>query len=167
MDDLVKSSCQYCCRDEFESTVGDSDSVDLANCESEKVVRAWLVDPSFQCNLSWAFRKLQAAKLIIDRYGFQFDGKGVQRGKLPFEEQPMLSDKLKVLVNDIGIAMRKLGYALYGGKVYKKCNKAKYTYSYKCEVDAYDNGLAANELFKARLLNDMKRVIEILVNPFF
>ena len=91
---------------------------------------------------------------------------GVQRGKEPFEEQAMLSDKLTVLVNDIGIAIKKLGYALYGGKVYKKCDKAKYTYSYKCEVEAYVNGLAANELFKARLLKDMKRVIENLANPF-
>ena len=90
----------------------------------------------------------------------QFDGMGVQRGKELFEEQPMLSDKLTVLVNDIGIAMKKLGYTLYGGKVYKKCDKAKYTYSYKCEVEAYVNGLAANELFKARLLKD------ILANPF-
>ena len=162
----MKSSYQYCYRDEFESFAGDSDSVDLAECESEKVVRVWLVDPSFQSNLSWAVRKLQDAKLIIDRCGFQFDGMGVQRGKEPFEEQAMLSDKLTVLVNDIGIAMKKLGYAFYGGKVYKKCDRAKYRYSYKCEVEAYVNGLAANELFKARLLKDMKRVIEILANPF-
>ena len=50
--------------------------------------------------------------------------------------------------------------------MYKKCDKAKYTYSYKCEVETYVNGLAANELFKARLLKYMKRVIEILANPF-
>ena len=86
--------------------MGDSDSVDLAKCESEKVVRVWLVDPSFQSNLSWAVRKLQDAKLIIDRYGFQFDGMGTQRGKEPFEKQAMLSDKLTVLVNDIGIAIK-------------------------------------------------------------
>ena len=78
----------------------------------------------------------------------------------------MLSDKLTVLLNDTGITMKKLGYALYGGKVYKKCNKAKYTYSYKCEVEAYVNGLAAIGVFKARLLKDMKKVIEILVNLF-
>ena len=71
-----------------------------------------------------------------------------------------------MFVNDIGTAMKKLGYALYGGKVYKKCDKSKYTHSYKCEVEAYVNGLAANELSKARLLKDMKRVIEILANPF-
>ena len=101
--------------------------------------RVWLFDPSFQSNLSWALQKLQDAKLIVDRYGFRLDGVGVQTGKEPYEEQAMLSDKLTVLVNDIGIAMKKLGYALYGGKVYKKCDKAKYTYSYKCEVEAYAN----------------------------
>ena len=162
----MKSSYQYYYRDEFESFVGDSDSLDLAECESEKVVRVWLVDPSFQSNLSWALRKLQDAKLITDRYDYQLDGKGVQSEKEPFEDQVMLSDKLTVLVNDIGIAMKKLGYALYGGKVYKKCKKAKYTYLYKCEVEAYVNELAANKLFKAPLLKDMKRVIEILANPF-
>ena len=112
------------------------------------------------------FTKTARCKVYHHRYGFQFDGMAVQRGKEPFEQQAMLSDKLTVLVNDIGIAMKKLGYALYGGKVYKKCDKAKYTYAYKCEVEAYVNGLAANELFKARLLKDMKRVIEILANPF-
>ena len=157
----MKSSYQYCYRNEFESFVGDLDSVDLAECEWEKGVRVWLVDPSFQSNLSRALQKLQDAKLIIDRYGF-FDGMGVEREKEPFGDQAMLSDKLTVLLNDTVITMKKLGYALYGGKVYKKCIKAKYTYSYKCEV----NGFAAIEVFKARLLKDMKRVIEILVNLF-
>ena len=125
MDDLVKSSYQYCYRDEFESFVGDSDSVDLAECESEKVVRVWLVDPSFQSNLSWALRKLQDVKLIIDRYGLQLDGMGVQRGKEPFEDQAMLSDKLTVLVNDKGIVMEKLGYALYGGQGVQEMQQGK------------------------------------------
>ena len=44
--------------------------------------------------------------------------------------------------------------------------QGKIHHSYKCEVEAYVHGLAANELFKARLLKDMKRVIEILANPF-
>ena len=162
----MNSSYQYCYRNEFESFVGDSDSVDRAECRSEKVVRVWLVDPSFQSNLSWALQKLQDAKLIIDRYCFQLDGVCVQRGKEPFEEQVMLSDKLTVLVNDIGIAMKKLGYALTVARCTRNATRQKYTYSYKCEAEAYVNGLAANELFKARLLKDMKRVIEILANPF-
>jgi len=165
MEDLVNSSYQYCFRDELESFVGDAGSVDLDECGTENVVRVWLVDPSFHSSLSWALRKLQDAKLVIDQFGFQLDGTGIHRGNETVEEQARLSDKLTVLVNDIGIAMKRLGYALYGGKVYKKCDKAKYTYSYKCEVEAFVNSLAANELFKARLLKDMKKVIVILANP--
>ena len=84
-------------------------------------------------------------------------------------EQARLSDKLTVLINDIGIAMKKLGYPLYSGKVYKKCRvreRARYSYWYKCEMEAFINTLAANETFKDRLLKDMRKVIEILSNPY-
>ena len=165
MEELVNSSYQHCFLDEFESFLGDAGSVDLDECGTENVVRVWLVDPSFHSSLSRALRKLHDAKLVIDQFGFQLDGTGIQRGNETVEEQARLSDNLTVLVNDIGIAMKRLGYALYGGKVYKKCDKAKYTYSYKCEVDAFVNSLAANELFKARLLKDIKKVIDILSNP--
>ena len=165
MEELVSSSYQYCFRDEFESFVGDADSVDLDECGTENVVRVCLVNPSFYSSLSWALKKLQDAKLVIDQFGFQLDGSAVPRESEIVDEQARLSDKLTVLVNDIGITMKRLGYALYGGKVYKKCDKAKYTYSYKCEVEAFVNSLAANESFKARLLKDMKKVIDILANP--
>lgn len=161
----MNSSYQYCFRDEFESFVGDADSVDLDECGTENVVRICLVDPSFHSSLLWAMRKLQDVNLVIDQFGFQLDGSAVPRENEIVYDQARLSDKLTVLVNDIGIAMKRLGYALYGGKVYKKCDKAKYTYSYKCEVEAFVNSLAANESFKARLLKDMKKVIDILANP--
>ena len=73
------------------------------------------------------------------------------------DEEARLSDKLTVLVNDIGIAMKEMEYALSRGKIYKKCPIAMYTNTYKCEVRAFINCLAANELFKARLLRDMKK----------
>ena len=104
-------------------------------------------------------------KLVIYQFGFQLDGSAVQREHEIVDEQGRLSDKLTVLVDDIGIAMKRLGYALYGGKVYKKCDKAKYTYSYTCEVEAFVNSFAANKSFKARLLKDTKKVIDILANP--
>ena len=115
---------------------------------------------SFVC-----FEEIARCKIGHRPVRFQLDVTGIQRESETIEEQARLSDKLTVLVNDIGIAMKRLGYALYGGKMYKKCDKAKYTYSFKCEVEAFVNSLAANELFKARLLKDMKNVIEILANP--
>ena len=72
---------------------------------------------------------------------------------------------MTVLINDIGIAVKKLEYALLRGKIYKKKSEAKYTYAYKCEVSAFVNCLAANEYFKGRLLKNMRRVIDILVDP--
>ena len=122
MEELVNSSYQHCFLDEFESFLGDADSVVLDECGNENVVRVWLVDPSFHSSLSWALRKLQDAKLVIDQFGFQLDGTGIQRGNETVEEQARLSDNLTVLVNDIGIAMKRLGYALYSGK----CSNMKY-----------------------------------------
>ena len=165
MEEPVSSPYQYCFRGEFESFVGEADSVDLDECSTENVVRICLVDPTFCSSVSWALRKLQDVKLVIDQFGFQLNGSAVPRENEIVDEQARLSDKLTVLVNGIGIAMKRLGYGLYGGKVYKKCDKANCIYSYKCEVEASVNTLAANESFKARLLKDMKKVIDILSNP--
>lgn len=71
-----------------------------------------------------------------------------------------------MFVNDIGIVMKRLGYVLYGGKVYKKCDKVKYIYFYKCEVEVFVNSLVVNEFFKVWFLKDMKKVIDILVNLY-
>ena len=54
-------------------------------------------------------------------------------------QSKMLADKLTVLVNDIAIAMNRLRYASYRGKVYKKDSRSKYTYSYRCEARAFAN----------------------------
>ena len=70
-----------------------------------------------------------------------------------------------MLVNDIGLAMKKMEYALFRGKMYKKVPSAKYTFAYKCEVRVFINSLAANEFFKARLLKDMRKIIDILSDP--
>ena len=51
--------------------------------------------------------------------------------------------------------MKKLRYAFCGGKVYKKCERAKCSYQYKCEMEVFINSLAANETFKDRLLKDI------------
>ena len=42
---------------------------------------------------------------------------------------------------------------------------AKFTYAYKCEVKAFINFLAADESFKSRLLQHMRKVIDVLADP--
>ncbi|XP_074625640.1 uncharacterized protein LOC141883884, partial [Acropora palmata] len=165
MAELVESSYRHCFEHEFEKFLGEAQSQDLEECGAENVVRVCLVDHSFQSSLSLAVEKLQEARLVIDQFGFRGHDSSSQVARETGIEQARLSDKLTVLINDIGIAMKKLGYALYGGKVYKKCERAKYSYWYKCEMEAFINSLAANETFKDRLLKDMRKVSEILSNP--
>ena len=96
---------------------------------------------------------------MIDHFGFSIEYSA------PENEKTRLSDKLTVLINDIGIAMKRMEYALFHGKIYKKCPMAKFTYAYKCEVKAFINCLAANESFKSRLLQNMTKVIDVLADP--
>ena len=112
MVELVNSSYKYCFQDEFESVLGEVDSIDVDECGTENVVRICLIDHSFHSSLSLALDKTHA-KLLIKHFGFQVDGSNIQIGNETVVEQARLSDKLTVLVNDNGIAMKKLGYALY------------------------------------------------------
>ena len=45
------------------------------------------------------------------------------------DEETRLSDKLTVLVNDRRLAMRKMEYALFHGKMHKKVPSSKYTFT--------------------------------------
>jgi len=83
----------------------------------------------------------------------------------PENDETRLSDKLTVLINDIGIAMKSMEYTLFCGKIYKNCPIAKFMYAYKYEVKAFINCLAANESFKSRLLQNMRKVIDVLADP--
>ena len=145
--------------------MGEANSQDIEECGAENVVRICLVDHTFQSNLSLAMGKLHYTKFVIDQFGFQGDQSASQVSRETDIEQARLSDKLTVLINDIGIAMKKFGYFLYGEQVYKKCERARYSYWHKCEMEAFINTLVANETFKDRLLKDMRNVIEILSNP--
>ncbi|XP_044165370.1 uncharacterized protein LOC114957052 [Acropora millepora] len=165
MAELVESSHRHCFEHEFEKFLGEAQSQDLEECGAENVARVCLGDHSFQSSLSLTVEKLQEARLVIDQFGFGGHDSTSQVAIETGIEQARISDKLTVPINDIGIAMKKLGYALYGGKVYKKCERAKYSYWYKCEMEAFINSLASNETFKDRLLKDMRKVSEILSNP--
>jgi hypothetical protein len=81
-------------------------------------------------------------------------------------QERRLSDKLTVLINDVDITMKNLGYATYRGNIYKKIEESHYTFAFKCEPRAFVNTLATNETFKARLLKDMRKVIDILSDPY-
>ena len=45
------------------------------------------------------------------------------------DEETRVSDKLTVLVNDRRLAMKKMEYALFHGKMHKKVPSSKYTFT--------------------------------------
>ena len=148
-----------------EGFLSDSESMDVEECGTENVVNVRVTQASFKSIASEARDKMMGAKLVIDCYGLDGNSQESQEERTTNSMKWRLGDKLTVLINDISIAMRRLEYALYRGTVYKKCEGATYTYSYKCDVRALVNSLPANESFKARLLRDMKKVIDILADP--
>ena len=173
MQDLVSSSFKHCYEDEARKVIGHDGlcTQELDDCGTENLVRVTLANPKFHTSLLSAVELLTAAKLQLDKFGFESSTTTSQAStsqlSMTCDEDKMLSaDKLAILVNDIAIAMGKLGYASYRGKVYKKNDQARYTYSYKCEARAFVNTLATNEFFKSRLLREMKRVIDLLSDPF-
>lgn len=165
MQDLVTSSYQHCLISEAQRFLEDPDDIDIEGCGTENVVRVCVVQPSFRSVLSDAIAKIQGAKLILDRFGFDGTTQGTPLGRPIEDGEPRLGDKLTVLINDISIAMKRLDYALYRGTIYRKCEGAVYSYSYRCDVKTFVNSLAANESFKARLLKEMKKVIDLLADP--
>ena len=105
--------------------MGEPNSVALDKCGTKSVVQICLVHQSFQSSLSLAMGKLQDAKSVIDQFGFHSDNFVIPTENEIVIKEAKLSDTLKVLVDDTGIAMKKVGYTLYGGKVYKR-----YKYKY-------------------------------------
>ena len=165
MQNLIRTSYQTSYRSEAEHFIEDPDTLDLHASATVSVVRVVLVNQSFQSTLSAAISKIEDAKLQIDC--FRFNESDVESNGNKVEEPQRLSDSLALLISDIGIAMKKLEYALYRGKIYKKEPQARYTCQYKCKPRAFVNSLAAKEFFKARFLKDMKRVIDIVSDPYW
>ena len=101
---------------------------------------------------------------MLDKFGFDKEKDAQCDESVQMTNQ--LSNSTTVLLNDVGIAMKTLGYALYRGNVYKKDDRAKFSFSFKCSPREFVNSLAANDNFKARLVKDMRKVIEILSDPY-
>ena len=82
--------------------LGEEDLFDLQKCGTENVTRVWLINSSFSSVLKAAVAKLQEAKLQTDMFGLK---DSITRTMHP-DEDARLSDKLTVLVNDIGIGLK-------------------------------------------------------------
>ena len=143
MQGLVRSSYRHCYEEEVSKVVG-ADVLftqELDDCGSENVVRVTLVNQKFHSPLGSAIERLTEAKLQIDKFGFTSDMTTSQSSisHLASNEGKRLSDNLTILINDICIAMEKLGYASYRGKVYKRDSRSTFTFSTPWPLMSFSN----------------------------
>ena len=85
-----------------------------------------------------------------------------------------------VLINDIGIAMKTLGYSIYRVKIFKKDERSRFTYTFKCYSqrrlqsktgEGHEEGdrdhvrplLRSDQAFDHRLLLDRSEGWEVLL----
>ena len=171
MQDLIVLSYRHCYKQEATKVIGDDidliSTQELEECGKGNVVQVTIINKKFQSSLAIAIERLTETKLQIDKFGFTASSIAVQPPSLMVQnDEKRFSDKLTILENDISIAMEKLNYATYRGKVYKKESRANYTFSYRCEAHAFVNILATNEFLKPTLIRDMRKVTELLADPY-
>ena len=117
----------------------------MEECGEENVVQVTIINKKFQSSLASAIERLIEAKLQIDKYGFTASSIPVQPpSPMVQNDEKRFSDELTILVNDICIAMEKLNYATYRGKVYKKESRENYTFWYRSKAPAFVNTPATN-----------------------
>ena len=129
---------------------------------SEHVVRLQVVSSSFCSTL-----RDKAVPALI-RAGLKFDVYGIENCSVPFgSENPTkaLASPIVVAMNDIERAMKKLGYALYRGEVFKKVGPSKYTFQHCCTVRKFLSLLGNSEHFKETIIKHLNKLDSILGDP--
>ena len=129
---------------------------------SERVVRLQVVSSSFCSTL-----RDKAVPALI-RSGLKFDVYGIENCSVPSGSEirtKALASPIVVAMNDIERAMKKLGYALYRGEVYKKVGSSKYTFEHCCTVKKLLSVLGNSEHFKETIIKHLNKLDSILGDP--
>jgi len=129
---------------------------------SEHVVRLQVVSSSFSSIL-----RHKAAPALV-RAGLKFDVYGIENCSMPFESEnrtKALASPIVVAINDIERAMKKLGYALHRGEVYKKVASSKYTFQHCCKVKQFLLLLGNSGHFKETIVKHLDKLDSILADP--
>lgn len=129
---------------------------------SERVVRLQVVSSSFCSTL-----RDKAVPALI-RSGLKFDVYGIENCSVPSGSEirtKALASPIVVAMNDIERAMKKLGYALYRGEVYKKVGSSKYTFEHCCTVKKFLSLLGNSEHFKETIIKHLNKLDSILGDP--
>ena len=129
---------------------------------SEHVVRLQVLSSSFSSIL-----RDKAVPALV-RAGLKFDVYGIENCSTPSEGEnrtKALASPIVVAINDIERAMKKLGYALHRGEVYKKVASSKYTFQHCCKVKQFLSLLGNSEHFKETIVKHLNKLDSILGDP--
>ena len=129
---------------------------------SERVVRLQVVCPTFAVELQ---RNVIPALL---KAGLEFDVFGIQNASEP-ERTPLgkalAASSVVVALNEIERAMRKLGYAVHHGEVFRKNPTAKFTFEHSCTVKKFLSVLCNNERIKNVIVPHFSKLESMLADP--
>ena len=127
---------------------------------SERVFRLQVVCPSFAVELQ---RKVILALLKAGLHVF-----GIQAASEP-ERTPvgkaLAALSVIVALNEIERAMKKLGYAVHHGEVFKKNPAAKFTFEHSCTVKKFPSILSNNERIKDVIVPHFSKLESMLADP--
>ena len=126
---------------------------------TENVVRLAVTRHSIRCPLYDALSALAGMQVDDD---LQIESENAEMTTEP-PAKP-LSSPVTVLCHEIEL-LKKLGYALHRGDIYKKVSGAKYSFAFMCNVKTFLNSLMGNDSFKDRLVKHITRVLLILSDP--
>ena len=90
---------------------------------------------------------------------------GIENSNLPDGNQCItkaLASPIVIAMNDVELAMEKLGYSLYKGEVYKKVQSSKYTFKHCCTVKKFLSMLGTSECFKETIVKHLNKLDNLL-----
>ena len=146
----------------LESEVDEQESDEDGDGTENVVPRLTVTRHSFRCPLYDALSALKNAGMQVDD-DLQIESENAEMTTEP-PAKP-LSSPVTVLCHDIELLLKKLGYALHRGDIYKKVSGAKYSFAFMCNVKTFLNSLMGNDSFKDRLIKHITRVLPILSDP--
>ena len=164
LGDIVNASFQSCFTDATDSLDESPDLEDAREDLQEHALRFVLVNNQYAQRMRRVIEALMRAGLQLDVFGLDVERNivGQPSSVVP---KAITTDHCTQLINDIEILMQRLGYAINQGMVFKKHEKAIYTYTYKCEINSFIGALEGNESMKSRLVKYGERIKEKLKNP--
>ena len=126
---------------------------------SERVVRLQVISPEFRAILTKkAIPALAQAGRVFDVFGIEES----QNAEITPEPSQDLASPIGIALNDVERAMRKLGYALFHGEVYKKLTAAKYTYEHCSSVKKFLSILGRNPKLRETVLHHTSQLVQIM-----